>query len=229
MSAFAVDVMPELGAAAQWRLLALLLSRPRAGWREEVAALARERCDDERLRGAARAAKDAREGDYHALLGAGGVASPRAAAHAGFLDPGRILADLAARYAAFGFAPRAEEADDHLSVECDFVAYLFLKEAYARARGDDPAAAVTREERARFLSEHLALVGRGFAAKLPEGAPPHLVAAAACLVERLPPAPAPPTGSAGPEEDPLCEGCPGAEAPCAPSSRPLSPSPCTSR
>jgi nitrate reductase assembly molybdenum cofactor insertion protein NarJ len=214
MSAFAVDVMPQLAAAAEWRMLALLLSRPRPGWRDELDALRRGRCDDERLRAAAAAAQDAREGDYHALLGAGGAASPRAAAHAGFLDPGRILADLAARYAAFGFAPRAEEPDDHLSVECDFVAYLFLKEAYARARGEEEAAAVTREARAKFLAEHVALVGHRFAAKLPDAAPRHLVAAARCLVERLPTPPATGDETALPEEDPLCDGCPGGPAQC---------------
>lgn len=212
MSAFAVDVTPELGAAADWRLLALLLSRPRPGWRDEVSALAREMREDERLQSAAAAADGAREGDYHALLGAGGLASPRAAAHAGFLDPGRILADLAARYAAFGFAPRSEEPDDHLSVECDFVSYLFLKEAFARARGEEEAAAVTREARARFLAEHVALVGHRFASKLPEDAPAHLVATARCLVERLPAAP--PADDRGPEEDPLRDGCPASCGPC---------------
>jgi nitrate reductase assembly molybdenum cofactor insertion protein NarJ len=212
MSAFAVDLAAELGAAADWRLLALLLSRPRPGWREEVAALAREWRGDARLGAAAAAAEGAREGHYHALLGAGGVASPRAAAHAGFLDPGRILADLAARYAAFGFVPRSEEPDDHLAVECDFVSYLFLKEAYARARGQSEAAAVTREARELFLAEHVAVVGRRFAGKLPEGAPAYLVHAARCLVERLPETA--PASEGGFDEDPLRDGCPAACGPC---------------
>jgi nitrate reductase assembly molybdenum cofactor insertion protein NarJ len=200
---------PELIAAAEWRLLALLLSRPRDGWREEVAAIAREAAD-EALRSAAAGARDATEGAYHALLGAGGVASPRAAAHAGFLDPGRILADLAARYAAFGFANRAEEPDDHLAVQCDFVAYLFLKEAFARARGDEGAAEVTREAREAFLAEHVAVSGHRFAAKLPPGAPAHLAGAARALAARLPPAPPPPEPGPepGPGEDPLAGGCP---------------------
>ena len=215
MSAFAVDLDAVLVAAAEWRLLGLLLSRPRPGWREEAIALAREWRGDDRLGAAAAAADGAREGDYHALLGAGGVASPRAAAHAGFLDPGRILADLAGRYAAFGFSPRSEEPDDHLSVECDFVSYLLLKEAYARARGQEEAAAVTREARTRFLAEHVAPVGHRFAGKLPEDAPGHLVAAARCLLERLPAAP--PAGESGPEEDPLGDGCgAGCGYPCRP-------------
>jgi hypothetical protein len=200
----------ELAAAAEWRLLSLLLSRPRQGWRDEVAAVAGE-VVDRRLRAAAEASGDATEGAYHALLGAGGVASPREAAHAGFLDPGRILADLAGRYGAFAFAPRAEEPDDHLAVECDFVSYLFLKEAFALARGEREQAAVSREAREGFLAEHVAVAGRRFAAKLPPGAPAYLSATAAALVARLPEArPCPQEGSPlAPEEDPLEGGCPG--------------------
>jgi len=201
-----VDVGAGLSAAVEWRLLALLFSRPRPGWREEVYALAREAGGDEALRAAVAAAREASEGAYHALLGAGGVASPREAAHAGFLDPGRILADLAARYGAFGFAPRAEEPDDHLAVECDFVAYLFLKEAYARARGEEEAAEVTREAREGFLVEHLAVAGHRFAGKLPEGAPAYLVAAAMCLAARLPRSPS--GEGLDPAEEPPGDGCP---------------------
>ncbi len=211
MTALDVDVGPELAAAAEWRLLALLLSRPRPGWSEELAALARE-VPDGQLRQAAAEAGQASEGAYHALLGAGGVASPRAAAHAGFQDPGRLLADLAGRYAAFGFGPRAEEPDDHLAVECDFVSYLFLKEAFARARGQAEAAEVTREARARFLTEHLTVAGPRLAEKLPEGSPPHLALAAAALAARLPEVPPVPPGcEPGPECDPLGGGCPAAK------------------
>jgi nitrate reductase assembly molybdenum cofactor insertion protein NarJ len=195
----------QLAASAEWRLLSLLLSRPRPGWHEEVSALAVE-VGDPQLRRAALAARDATEGAYHALLGAGGPASPREAAHAGFADPGRILSDLALRYAAFGFAPRAEEADDHLAVECGFVSYLLLKEAYALAAGREEAAAVTREERTRFLAEHAAVAARGVAGKLPAGSPEYLVAAAAALASRLPAAPTP---ESEPEQGPLEGGCPG--------------------
>ena len=207
MSEFQVDVRHALGGAAEWRLLAMLLSRPRPGWREEMDALAREAGADGLLGEAVGAAGDAGEGAYHALLGAGGIASPREAAHAGFLDPGRILADLAARYAAFGFSPRSEEPHDHLAVECDFVAYLFLKEAYARARGESEAGDVTREARDRFLADHVAVAGHGFARKLPERSPGYLVGAARCLVARLPEAPS--REHRAPDEDPLGDGCQG--------------------
>lgn len=211
MSALSADAGPLLTAAAEWRMLALLLSCPRPGWREELAAQAVQPGVGEPFRRAAQAARAAGEGDYHALLGAGGVASPRAAAHAGFLDPGRILADLAARYGAFGFTPPGDEPDDHLAVECDFVAWLLLKEAWAASHGQLEAARVTREARARFLAEHVALAGQGVAARLPAGAPEHLRLAAGALAARLPAAPLPVPGR--PEEDPLCEGCPAAAPP----------------
>jgi nitrate reductase assembly molybdenum cofactor insertion protein NarJ len=206
VSALAADVGAELAAAAEWHLLALLFSRPTPGWREEVEAVAAEA--GEPLKQAAAAARQATEGAYHALLGAGGRASPREAAHAGFQDPGRILADLAARYGAFGFAPAAEEADDHLSVECDFVAYLYLKEAYARAQGATDPAEVTREARQQFLDDHLVLAGHGLAEKLPPDAPDYLILAAQVLRARLP-APRPLPAGCGPSCDPLEGGCPG--------------------
>lgn len=212
MTALPTDAGAALAAATEWRLLALLLSRPREGWREELEALARQPGTKELLRQASEAARDASEGAYHALLGAGSSASPREAAHAGFLDPGRILADLAACYAAFGFTPSGEEPDDHLAVECDFVAYLHLKEAYALSGGQQDAADLTREVRRRFVAEHVALAGRRLAARLPEGAPAYLLDAATCLAARLPPAPpeAPRAAPFEPEED----GCPMSCGPC---------------
>jgi hypothetical protein len=202
-------VAPQLAAAADWRVLSLLLSRPDGAWREEVRALAREA--GEELRGAAGAIDGAGEGAYHALLGPGAAASAREAAHVGFADPGRILADLQARYRAFAFAPRGDEAADHLAVECDFVSYLLLKEAYALARGEREQAEIAREARLRFVEEHLAATGRRFAEKLPELAPEYLRRAARALAARLPIVPPPPEAPDAEllsDEDPLEGGCP---------------------
>jgi hypothetical protein len=48
----------RIAEAATWRLLGLLLERPRAGWHAEVAALAREIADPA-LNGAAQSAQAA--------------------------------------------------------------------------------------------------------------------------------------------------------------------------
>ncbi len=211
MTAAAGELRDLLARAAEWRLLSVLLSRPCPGWREEVAALARE-VDDPVLRQAAAEAGSAGEGAYHALLGAGGPASPREAAHLGFVDPGRVLADLAAWYSAFGFTPRPDEAHDHLAVESDFVSYLYLKEAYAVAAGQPDAAGVTRDARARFLSEHAAKAGKRMPDKLPEGAPPYLAAAARAAAARLPDVP--PAAGPAVDDDPLKDGCGGCTEAC---------------
>jgi hypothetical protein len=199
-----VTSLPDeiLSRCAEWQLLSLLFSRPRPGWLEEVSALVAD-LDEGPLRRAALEAADANEGSYHALLGAGGPASPREAGHLGFGDPGRVLADLAARYSAFGFSPRAEEPDDHLAVECSFVSYLFLKEAFALASGEEEPAQVTRDAREGFLREHVAVAGRRMIEKLPPEAPAYLLTAAESLAARLPDAPPLPECEA-PEE---LDGC----------------------
>ncbi|HSN92933.1 MAG TPA: molecular chaperone TorD family protein [Anaeromyxobacteraceae bacterium] len=197
-----------LSEAAAFRLLALLFSRPRAGFADEARGLAGE-AGDGALARAAEALAQADEGPYHAVLGPGGAASGREAGHLGLGDPGRALSALAASYQAFGFAPAREEPADHVAVECDFAAWLHLKEAFALLRHDAEAAEVTRAERNRFLSVHLGPLGHGIAARLPEGSPPHLVAAAGALARRLPPpAGPPPLPVLGEDEDPLAGGCP---------------------
>jgi nitrate reductase assembly molybdenum cofactor insertion protein NarJ len=190
-----------IAEAARWRLLGLLLERPRSGWRADVAAIARE-VGDPVLTAASRLAVTADEGEYLALLGSGGTTSPREAAHGGLRDPGRVLAELAAHYDAFGYAPSAEDPPDHVAVEVGFVAYLHLKEALALSCGDDEAATTTRAARAAFLDRHLAPVAAALARAL-GGGRSYLAAVAAALAARVPPAPASGTGDA----DPLAGGC----------------------
>jgi len=161
MSAMALDdstVRRLLGEAAEWRLMALLLECPGDGWREQVAALAREVADDT-LRQAARAAiEEADEGLYHTIFGPGGPASPREVSYRATLLPGPFLAELAAFYEAFSYRPAIDEPPDHVAVEAGFVGYLRLKAAYAVARGDAEQAAVTAQAAGRILSEHLATI-----------------------------------------------------------------------
>ena len=153
-----------LASAASWRLASLLLERPRPEWKSEIAGLAAE-VSDPRLARYAADAECATEEDYHRLFGPAGAVSPREVSYCGFEDPGRLIAELSAFYHAFSFSPRREESIDHVSVQAGFVGYLFLKEAYARMRNDAAAAAIAKEARERFLSEHLARSARGMRAR----------------------------------------------------------------
>jgi hypothetical protein len=171
--------------AARWRLAALLLERPRAGWLEEVRALAGE-VHDPGLQAAAAHAPDASEGDYLALLGPGGAVPAREVAYRRGRDPGWLLSDLARFYEAFAYRPLAEDPVDHFSVEAGFVGYLWLKEAIALSAANSAAAGVAAEARTSFVSEHLAGVTQAFAQRLSAaGDASHLAGAAGAIAERV--------------------------------------------
>lgn len=174
-----------LNQAAEWRLIGLLLERPRRGWHADVAAVAKE-VGDRKLRGAATAARAATEGDYLHLLGPGGVVSPREVTYQPFADPGQLLAQLASFYDAFAFRPRAEEPDDHIAVEAAFVGYLLLKQAFATAHGAAEAAATTAAARADFVDTHLATFALSFAQRLESATGSYLHHTALCLAARVP-------------------------------------------
>lgn len=178
-----------IAEAARWRLAALLLERPRAGWLDEVRALAGE-VDDAGLGAAVAAAPDATEGDYLALLGPGGAVPAREVGYRAGRDPGWLLADVARFYDAFAYRPRAEDPADHFAVEAGFVGYLWLKEALARSCGDDDAADVTAEARRVFVAEHLTGVAQAFArALVAAGDASHLASAAAVVAALVPEGP----------------------------------------
>ena len=196
-----------IAAAAAWRLLGLLLERPRAGWHAEVAALAREVADPA-LRAAAEAARAATEGEYLHFVGPGGVASPRVVAYGGYQDPGRVLAEIAEFYKAFAFQPRAEDPIDHVAVVAGFVGYLTLKEAFAEASGNKPAAKTTAEARQRFVETYLVMIAHPFAERLALTGPSYLVDVAQALAARVP-APTHPTLLTPDEDMPAeCGACP---------------------
>ena len=178
-----------IAEAARWRLAGLLLERPRAGWLDEVRALADE-VDDAALRAAAEAAREASEGDYLALLGPGGAVPAREVGYRAGRDPGWLLADVARFYEAFAYRPRAEDPADHFAVEAGFVGYLWLKEALARSAGEHDAADVTAEARRVFVAEHLTGVAQAFArALVGAGDGSHLAAAAAVVASLVPEGP----------------------------------------
>lgn len=182
------DVLPlearaAAGEAAFLRLLGLLFERPRPGWADEVRALAAEQAG-ERLRAVAEQAAAATEGEYLAVFGPGGSASPREVAYRRYADPGRMLAELSAAYRAFFFRPRAEDPVDHVAVEVGFAGYLAMKAAYTIAAGDDQGTERTREGRALFLASHLRPFAAGLGARLAGVAPAgHLADAARLLAD----------------------------------------------
>jgi hypothetical protein len=189
--------------AAEWRLLGLLFERPRPAWRLEIDALAAE-VTDPALRAAAAAVRNTTEGEYLSVLGPGGAVSPREVAYRPFQDPGWILAGLNYYYEAFAFHPRAEDPLDHLAVEIGFVAYLYLKGAYARAGGVREAAHAAAAAREWFLTEHLATPARSIAARLEAAGVGALSLAARCLAGRVPAVPA---SDACPDLDDLATAC----------------------
>jgi nitrate reductase assembly molybdenum cofactor insertion protein NarJ len=196
-----------LAEAAAWRLLGLLFERPRERWWQEVADLRRE-VEDPDIGAAADAAREeADEGTYLAVLGPGGAVSPREVAYRGMEDPGHLLADIEAFYAAFAFHPQTEEAPDHLAVEAGFLAYLSFKEAYARARANEEDAEIVAQAAARFREAHLSAFAEPVRDRLEQGGIRYLLLAAAALARR-----------AGPPQDakcaeaatllPPCDACP---------------------
>jgi TorA maturation chaperone TorD len=168
--------------ALNWRLIGLLLERPRSGWIEEAEALAAE-TRDRQLREAVRAARGATEGTYLSLFAEGGFVSPRETTWRHREDPGQILADIAGFYEAFAFRPRAEDPLDHIAVEAGFMGYLCLKEARALAHSDAESAETTASARRRFIADHLSHFAEEWADRVSATGVPHLSAAAQAIAE----------------------------------------------
>jgi len=193
--------------AARWRLLGLLFERPRAGWLEELRAVASE-VDDARLAAAVEAAEETTEGTYQLLFGPGRAVSPREVAYRGRHDPGAVLADLSALYAAFAFHPKAEDPADHVAIEAAFAGYLRLKEAYARARGDVDAAATCTAAFARLRDTHMRYLAQPLAERLAAVPfPTHLALAAQVLFETCGSLPADAVPADSDDGDLGCGGC----------------------
>jgi len=171
--------------AAAWRLIGLLFECPRPGWREQVIALGAE-CRDDRLRTAAVAAQsEASEGLYHSLFGPGGPVSPREVTYLGGVQLGYLLSELSAYYEAFAYQPDTAEAEDHLSNEVGFMAYLTLKQAYALTSDEYERAQITAEAALHFKADHLAVMVEPIARALESGGPPYLALAGQALFERV--------------------------------------------
>ena len=130
------DVCQLLREAAQWRLISLLLECPVDGWHDQLAGLAAEVGDAPLREAVDRAREEASQGLYHTAFGPGGPSPPRELSYRDTVHPGRFLAEIRDCYHAFAYTPNTPEAPDHVATEAGFIAYLRLKEAYARACGE---------------------------------------------------------------------------------------------
>jgi hypothetical protein len=120
--------------------------------------------DDEQLQQAVAAARDeASSVSYHTIFGPGGPAAAREVSYQRSSFTGRFLAELQDAYAAFAYESTIGEAPDHVATQADFVGYLRLKEAYARARGDVEQAESDRRTAQRIIADHLALIAEPLA------------------------------------------------------------------
>jgi len=198
-----------LQQAVLWRALALLFESPEP-WRLEELEQIQEQLDDEDLQQAINVMREMTGSQYIDTLGPGGLVSPREVAYRGREDPGRILADIASFHEAFLFHAQAQDPQDHVARECDFVSYLFLKEAYARAQGNDDAATICREGRDGFFREHLRTFVAPMEQRLAATQHPVLAPAARTLHALVGDPEASPTleeGVAGELDDLNCGGC----------------------
>jgi hypothetical protein len=195
-----------LADALEWRLLSLLLLRPTPERKDEVRQLASEMSEPALTAAACAWCEHAAAGAYLHLLGPGGLVPAREVAYRPFADPGWLLADLNRYHQAFGFHANTDEPPDHIAALTDFVAYLLVKEAYARHCEEDATAKATRDARERFVEEHLSPVAARLAERLDAcgasewSTPAHLLAA------RVPP---PPAGVAAVADEEVlhCGGC----------------------
>lgn len=183
-------VVACLREAAEWRLLGRLFECPSPAWRDEIVALAAEIDDPALASAAAEASSEGREGAFHAVFGPGGPAPPREVSYHDTLELGSVMGDLASQYEAFGYRPATVETPDHVAVEVGFLAYLALKEAYARASGAEEQAALVRRAADRFRAGHLAVMARPLARLLAGPPVSYLARAATLLAERAGPPPA---------------------------------------
>ncbi len=177
-----------LQEAADWRLLGRLLECPTPEWRDDIEQLSRE-VSAGPLQETARAALAASEGLYHSVFGPGGPAPPREVSYHASVELGSLMSAIEGDYAAFAYHGAINEPADHIAVETGFIAYLRLKEAYARASGDDDAAGIAGRVAARFMAEHLAVIAHPLAALLADSGIDYLATASSLLAARAGPKP----------------------------------------
>lgn len=101
---------------------------------------------------------DTREGEFHRVLGPGGLpACESSFDRATLAGRGPLLAAIGGFYQAFAYEPQAQEREvpDHIAVELDFLAYLAFKGAFAADAQLTEALDVTASAYDAFLHDHL--------------------------------------------------------------------------
>ena len=174
-----------LREAAEWRLISLLLECPVGDWQKQVNDLANE-ITDPKLKAAVEFSKtEATEGLYHSIFGPGGPAPAREVSYRSWVEPGYLLSELSAFYAAFGFQPDSRETPDHIAVESAFMAYLKLKEAFAFECSDGDKAEITAKAAETFNDGHLAKMTEQITKCLASSGVEYLAAASAVLFAKV--------------------------------------------
>ncbi len=81
------------------------------------------------------------------------------------------MSDIGAFMSAFGVAlrPHGHERVDHISCECEFMAFLCRKESYALGVDDEVTLVETRQAQRLFLKDHLGRFARAFTRKVLDG------------------------------------------------------------
>lgn len=189
MIATAPETRHLLADATHWRMLGLLFSCPNADWLDQLDALTAV-ADDPLLQQAVAAAREeASQASYHTIFGPGGPAAAREVSYQRSSFTGRFLAELQDAYAAFAYEPSTGETPDHVATQADFIGYLRLKEAYARAVGNADQADLTARTARRIVADHLGLIAEPLAQTLQASGFQYLALASAALQERVGPAP----------------------------------------
>ncbi len=80
------------------------------------------------------------------------------------------LADIAGFYRAFGVQIEGDRPD-HVAAELEYVAFMLIREAYARERGEQDNAAVCADARRSFVRDHAGCWLGAFAARVEESSP----------------------------------------------------------
>jgi len=175
-----------LEEASEWCLLGLLFRCPNAGWREKIAGLA-SAVRDPALKEAARLASvQGSEALYHSVFLPAGPVSPREVSYRGLVEFGGLLSELTAYYHAFAYSPEETEAPDHVAIETGFLAWLWMKQAYALACGASEHAEITADAARSFLRDHLSYVALPLKSALAQRGTDYLRLAADALAARMP-------------------------------------------